>query len=67
VLIGWGSLIWQPEKLKFKSEWYGDGSWLPLEFARISSDGRLTLFRYQNAHQVQTYWAELEYYTFNEA
>ena len=43
-VLGWGSLIWLPKSLKIiENQWYEDGPHLPVEFARISGDGRLTL------------------------
>jgi len=42
-IIGWGSLIWCPGSLQIKSAWHRDGPILPIEFARISKDRRLTL------------------------
>ena len=44
-ILGWGSLIWQPKELKFDANigWKENGPVLPIEFARISQDGRLTL------------------------
>jgi len=46
-VLGWGSLIWQPAnehgELRVEAPWHEDGPELPVEFARISSDGRLTL------------------------
>ena len=44
-VLGWGSLIWQPKDLKFDANigWKENGPVLPIEFARISKDGRLTL------------------------
>ncbi|SEO59270.1 hypothetical protein [Mucilaginibacter sp. OK283] len=43
-VLGWGSLIWQPKQLNITGEkWYQDGPLLPLEFKRVSLDGRLTL------------------------
>lgn len=45
VILGWGSLIWEPKKLDYNKSlgWIYDGPTLPIEFARISKDGRLTL------------------------
>jgi hypothetical protein len=46
-ILGWGSLVWDPASLKEHLE--GDGEFiqggpkLPIEFSRISKDGRLTL------------------------
>ena len=44
-ILGWGSLIWQPKDLKFDANigWKEKGPILPIEFARISKDGRLAL------------------------
>lgn len=42
-VLGWGSLIWDPRQLSIQAEWQTDGPVLPLEFSRVSSDGRLTL------------------------
>jgi len=47
-ILGWGSLIWDSRSLKIDGSignngWYSDGPYLPIEFARISNDGRLTL------------------------
>jgi len=56
-VIGWGSLIWCPGSLLIKSRWRSDGPMLPIEFARISGDGRLTLVVHSGAQDVQTYWA----------
>jgi len=46
-VLGWGSLTWQPANdhgdLAAIGTWESDGPTLPIEFARISSDDRLTL------------------------
>lgn len=46
-MLAWGSLVWQPRNLHggvlVAGPWHRDGPLLPLELARISSDGRLTL------------------------
>jgi hypothetical protein len=43
VILAWGSLIWNPGNLAVSSDFRLDGPRLPIEFSRISGDGRLTL------------------------
>ena len=57
VVISWGSLIWNPGRLVLRTQWYGDGPELALEFARISSGGRLTLVLFPAGVTRSTYWA----------
>lgn len=54
--LGWGSLIWNPKELLTKGEWFNDGPYLPIEFARKSNDGRLTLVITKDAEPIQTLW-----------
>ncbi|MFW6272552.1 MAG: hypothetical protein ACOC2U_02080 [bacterium] len=61
-ILGWGSLIWNPgnlgiDKTKGKNGWCDDGPMLPIEFARISRDGRLTLVIVPGEKKVQTLYA----------
>ena len=58
-ILGWGSLIWQPKDLKFDTNigWKENGPILPIEFARISKDGRLTLVITPNGTDVKTLYA----------
>nr|WP_315158793.1 hypothetical protein [uncultured Flavobacterium sp.] len=58
-ILGWGSLIWQPKELKFDTNigWKENGSVLPIEFARISKDGRLTLVITPNGTEVPTLYS----------
>ena len=49
--IGWGSLIWDRRNLDVDGHWRADGPTLPVEFARQSSDGRITLVLVQGSNQ----------------
>ena len=68
-ILAWGSLIWQPKDLFFDTEfgWKEDGPILPIEFARISKDGRLTLVITQNGALVPTFYTASKYKTLDEA
>ena len=65
--IGWGSLIWNQGSLKLQGTWQSDGPYLPVEFARVSQDGRLTLVLYRDVPPVQTLWAYAEEENLNAA
>ena len=65
--LGWGSLIWDPRELRIKGKWKKDGAILPIEFARISRDGRLTLVLYGGAEDAQTLWAYTDSTKLSEA
>jgi hypothetical protein len=56
-VIGWGSLIWCPGSLRIRTKWRVGGPMLPIEFARISDDGRLTLVIHPSSAPQLTYWA----------
>src|SRR5271166_2484521 len=43
VVLAWGSLVWDPRDLQAAAEFAPNGPLLPIEFCRISADGRLTL------------------------
>ena len=58
-ILGWGSLIWDPRNLEIENSqgrngWIDDGPMLPIEFARISNNGRLTLVIVPGNKEVQT-------------
>ena len=42
-ILGWGSLIRNAGEIPLASEWQPRGPVLPIEFSRVSRDGRLTL------------------------
>jgi hypothetical protein len=55
-ILGWGSLVWDPRDLRAQGDWNPDGPFLPVEFARVSRDGSLTLVLYPDADSVQSLW-----------
>lgn len=65
--LGWGSLIWKSDGLRLKSVWKQDGPELPVEFARQSKDGRITLVICESAKPLPVLWAELECSSLDEA
>ena len=51
-------MIWDPRNLYIQNEtWYNDGPSLPIEFARISDDNRLTLVIKPGWQEVTTFYA----------
>jgi hypothetical protein len=42
-VLAWGSLLWDPRDLQTAAEFAANGPLLPVEFCRVSADGRLTL------------------------
>ncbi len=65
--LGWGSLVWDPRALPVVGNWRPDGPSLPVEFARESTDMRMTLVIVEDSHPLPTLWAELELWTIDEA
>jgi hypothetical protein len=43
VVLAWGSLVWEPRDLHIAAKFMANGPLLPIEFCRVSDDGRLTL------------------------
>jgi hypothetical protein len=58
--LGWGSLIWDRRDLPVRGTWFDDGPLLPIEFARESSDGRITLVICNVSYRVRSCWVLLE-------
>ena len=65
--LGWGSLVWDPSDLPVRRPWFADGPLLPIEFARQSSDGRITLVITPNAALVRSLWALISVEDLTEA
>ena len=42
-VLAWGSSVWDPRELQTAAEFVANGPLLPIEFCRISADGRLTV------------------------
>jgi hypothetical protein len=68
-ILAWGSLIWQPKELAYNKSfgWQKDGPILPIEFARISKDGRLTLVITENGTEVPVLNTLSNYHNLEEA
>lgn len=58
--LAWGSLVWDPGHLPIGSEWKVDGPPLPVEFARKSNNGRITLVLLPGATAVPVLWCKLK-------
>ena len=65
--LGWGSLIWDQRELRTKGDWRGDGPPMPIEYRRISGDGRITLVLNPRVEDVQTLWADADFEKLGEA
>lgn len=65
--LGWGSLIWKPEDLPILHEWREDGPSMPLEFARKSLNGCMTLVVCEQGTVCPTLWNTLSSTSLEEA
>jgi hypothetical protein len=60
-------LIWNPADLPIVGGWHPDGPALPVEFARQSRDGRMTLVITDGATPQTVFWSELKAKSQDEA
>lgn len=60
VCVAWGSLVWRPENLPVRTEWFDDGPQLPVEFARQSRGSLISLVLCPGRPTVSTCWAVLD-------
>lgn len=65
VVLGWGSLVWDPGGLPIERTnpveraWLPDGPHLPVEFARHSSGNRITLVLVRHQRTLSVLWASM--------
>ena len=65
--LAWGSLVWDPRTLPVAAPFREDGPSLPIEFSRISLDGRVTLVINPAAPLLRSLWAPLVAQSLEEA
>lgn len=66
-ILGWGSLIWNPETISVNNDWVFEGPHLPIEFARVSNNGRLTLVINLNSTKCKVFYNISSFSNLDEA
>jgi hypothetical protein len=59
VCRGWGSVIWNTGAVPTAGTWQTDGPSVPVEFARQSDDGRMTLVIADETRSPPVLWSAL--------
>lgn len=65
--LAWGSLVWDPRTLPHSESFREDGVDLPIEFSRVTFDGRVTLVIDPSAPRLRTLWVPLDVATLETA
>jgi hypothetical protein len=65
--LGWGSLLWDPRTLPMADSFRPEGPRLPIEFSRVSTDGRVTLVIDPGASEIETYCVRMDVASLGQA
>lgn len=66
-ILAYGSLVWSPRNLKTQGSWQYGGPELPVEFSRITGDGRLVLTYTPGEKPQPTYFIQSAFNSLDKA